>query len=151
MATEATLSKYKQNTLKIIMVALIGFAVYCIYDGFYNLKFIEKHTKDGVQDSTLVFNIKSPPYLIGATVLIGVYFFAIRNKKIIADDNELILEKQRIAYNSIEKIDKTNFDSKGYFFITYKDSQGNEKQLKISDRTYDNLSAILDELIAKIS
>ena len=66
-------------------------------------------------------------------------------------ENSLVAGKLEIAYDSIQKIDKTHFDSKGYFIITYKDYQGVDADLRVSDRTYDNLSAVLDELIGKIS
>jgi len=59
--------------------------------------------------------------------------------------------KERIACDSIEKIDKTYFESKGYFVITYKDSQGGEVVRKLSNRTYDNMDAVLNELVMKIS
>ena len=68
-----------------------------------------------------------------------------------ADDKYIDTGSQVIAYDSIEKIDKTHFDSKGYFVLTYKDSQGKASELKLSDRNYDNMPAVLDEIIAKIS
>jgi len=152
MAIEAPISKYKKNSFKIGIVILIGLAIWFAYDGYRNEKFIQKHTgQNGTPDSILVFNRKSPPYLIGAAALLGVYLFIIKDKKVIADENSLITPKRQIAYDSIEKIDKTHFDSKGYFIITYKDYQGVDADLKLSDGTYDNLPAILDELIAKIS
>ncbi len=39
----------------------------------------------------------------------------------------------------------------GYFIITYKNKDGKEINQKLSDRKYDNLPAILDHLVAKIS
>jgi hypothetical protein len=174
MAIEAGLSKFKQNNLKIYIVVLLICGIWFGYDGHFSEKFRKEHTDaDGKPDSTLVFNQKSPPFFIGAAVLLAVYLFAIRNKKIIADENELIIsDKKRIAYDSIEKIDKTYFRSKtkrkfvgdqsgnvqetrsapeGYFIITYKDNSGREVKRKLSSRTYDNLAAVLDELVAKIS
>jgi len=152
MAIEAPLSKYKKNSFIIGIVILIGLAIWFAYDGYRNEKFIQKNTdQDGTPNSTLVFNRKSPPYLIGAAVLLGVYLFVIKGKKVVADENSLVVGRRQIAYDSIEKIDKTHFDSKGYFTITYKDYQGVDADLKLSDRTYDNLPAILDELIARIS
>ena len=151
MAIIAPISKYKKNTLRIFIVALIGLSIYCAYDGYYNQKFIEKNTEDGVQNSTLVFNRKAPPFMIGAAVIIGINLLLIRNKKVTADDQTVITCKQKISYDSIEQIDKTHFDSKGFFIITYKNEQGNNSQLKLSDRTYDNLSAVLDEIVSKIS
>ncbi len=152
MAIEAPLSKYKKNNLRIGIVILVGLAIWFAYDGYFNDTFAQKHTdENGVPDSTLTFNCKAPPYLVGAAVLLGVYLFAIKDKKAIAGQDSLIVGKRQIAYDSIEKIDKTHFDSKGYFVITYKDYQGVDTNLKISDGIYDNLSAVLDELVAKIS
>jgi hypothetical protein len=152
MPIEAPLSKYKKNNFRIGIVVLVGLAIWFAYDGYFNEKFKAKHTdQNGVPDSTLVFNRKAPPVLVGAAVVLGLYLFAIKDKKVIAGENSLITPNRQIAYDSIEKIDKTHFDSKGYFIITYKDYQGVDADLEISDRTYDNLSAVLDELIAKIS
>ncbi len=153
MAIEAPMSKYKRNTLIGGIIFLGGFGIYCIYDGYYNEEFIKKHKDaEGNPNSTLVFNQKSPPYLIGAAVLLGVYLFAIKNKKIVADDNELIISsKERISYDSIQQIDKTYFEKKGFFVITFKDKDGKETRRKLNERTYDNLAAILDHLVAKIS
>ena len=98
------------------------------------------------------FNRKSPPFFIGTAVLLGAYLFSIRNRKVIGDEDGLIVnDKERISYDSIQKIDRTHFDSKGFFIITYEDKEGSEVNRKLSDRTYDNLAALLDELVAKIS
>jgi hypothetical protein len=78
-------------------------------------------------------------------------FRALKDKKLLADENELVFSnKEKIPYDSIQKIDKTCFGSKGFFLITYKNKNGSEISRKISDRTYDNLAAILDKLVAKI-
>jgi hypothetical protein len=161
MAIEAPLSKHKKTNFIIYIVVCVAIAIYCTYDGYLNEKFKAKHTNDdGSPDSTLVFNQKAPPFFIGVGVLLGVYLFAIRNRKLIADENELIIpstsfrtgsDKERIPYDSIQKIDKTNFKSKGYFLITYKDKNGREADRKISDKKYGNLAAILDHLVAKIT
>ena len=153
MAIEAPISKFKKTNFKIYIAVCIGLAIWCAYDGYFNDKWIKEHTDtNGNPETYLVFNRKAPPYFIGAAVLLGAYLFAIRNKKIIADENELVLSnKKRIPYDSIQKIDKTHFDSKGFLLITYKNKDGREVNRKLSDRTYDNLAAILDELVAKIS
>ena len=152
MAIEAPLSKYKKNNFRIGIVILVGLAIWFAYDGYRSEEFIKRHTdQNGKPDSTLVFNRKAPPYLVGAAVLLGVYLFAIKDKKVVADESSLIVGKRQIAYDSIEKIDKTHFDSKGYFVVTYKDYQGADTSLTLNDRIYDNLSAVLDELVAKIS
>ena len=153
MVIEGHISKYKKNNLRIFIVICIAAAIWFGYDGYFSKKFIEKNQDcQGNPESTLAFNQKSPPYFIGAAVLLGVYLFVVSRRKIIADENELIVsDKERISYDSIEKIDKTNFDSKGCFIITYKNKDGTEVNRKLSDRTYDNLAAILDRLVGKIS
>jgi hypothetical protein len=153
MAIEAPLSKFKKNNFKIAIAVCIGLAIWCAYDGYFNEEWIKEHTDaNGNPETDLIVNRKAPVFLLGVAVLIGAYLSAIRNKKIIAGESELIIsDKKRIPYDSIQRIDKTYFDSKGFFLVTYKDEDGNEISRKISDRTYDNLTAILDELVAKIS
>ena len=153
MAIEAPISKFKKTNFKIYIAVCMGLAIWCAYDGYFNDKWIEKHTDtNGNPETYLVFNRKAPPYFVGAAVVLGAYLLAIRSKKIIADENELVLSnKKRIPYDSIQKIEKTHFDSKGYFIITYKDKDGNEINRKVGDKTYDNLAVLLDELVAKIS
>ena len=85
-------------------------------------------------------------------MLFGVYLYSVRNKRLIADENELVFSaKDKIPYDSIQKIDKTYFDKKGFFVITHKDEHGKEIDRKISDRNYDNIAPILDLLVAKIT
>jgi hypothetical protein len=152
MAIEAPISKFKKTNLKIYIAVCIGLVIWCLYDGYLNKDFIEKYTVDGKATGWLVVNRKAPPYVIGVAVLIGAYLFALRNKKLLADENELVIsDKKRIPYDSIERIDKTHFDKKGFFVITYKDQGGREINCKLNNRTYDNLSPILDHLVAKIS
>ena len=161
MAIEAPVSKHRKTNLKIYIVVLIGVATIFAYDGYLSkykwskrYSFYKKHVidNDGKPTATMKFNQKSPPFFIGAAVLFVVYLFAIRNRKLIADENELIIsDKEKISYGSIQKIDKTNFKSKGYFLITYEDKNGREVERKISDRKYGNLAAVLDHLVAKIS
>jgi hypothetical protein len=153
MALVAPLSRYKRNTFMIYISALALLAAWLAYDARFNEKFKKNHTNaDGSPDSVLVFNQKAPPYLFGAAVLIGVYLFTLRGKKIVADDNAIAIDnKLTIAYDTIQKIDKTFFDSKGRFTITYKTPDGRETDVELSDRTYDNLEEILNHSIAKIS
>ncbi len=153
MAIEAPLSKFKKNNLKIYIAICLGFAAWCVYDGYFNEDWIKEHTdSNGKPKTYLVVNRKAPPYLVGFAAIVGVYMFMIRNKKIVADENQLIISnKETIPYESIQKIDKTQFDSKGFFVITHKNKNGQEINRKISDKTYDNLAAIIDELVAKIT
>ena len=153
MAIEAPTSKFRKTNLKIYIALCIGLALWFAYDGYFNEKFRRKNTHDdGEPNATLVINQKAPPFLVGAAALFGIYLFAIQDKKLVADDNELVMStKEKIPYDSIERIDKTYFDKKGFFTVTYKNQGGNEVSRKISDRKYDNVGPILDHLVAKIS
>ena len=153
MALVAPLSKYKKKTFLIWMGICIGLAAWFVYDGYFNETFISKHTTaDGQSNPTLALNRKAPPFLIGVAVLMAGYLFVIRNKKVVADETGLVIDdKINIAYDSIQKIDKTNFDSKGVFIVTYRGADGKESDLKISYKDYDSLGPVLDHLVAKIS
>ena len=153
MAIEAPLSKYKRNNLKIYIVVCLVLAGWFAYDGFINATFIGEHTNEqGNADGVLVFNQKSPPAFVGVAVLLGAYLYAIRGRKLLADEHELIVAgKERIPYGQIEKIDKTYFADKGFFTIVYQRDPGAETKRRLSDRDYDNLEAILEHLVAKIT
>ena len=113
---------------------------------------VKNTDENGKPNSTLVFNQKAPPFFAAAAVFFGVYLFVVKNKKLVADENELVFSaKEKISYDSIQSINKTYFDKKGFFVITHKDKHGKEINRKLSDRKYDNLAAILDHLVAKIS
>jgi hypothetical protein len=159
MTIEAPYSKYSKNNFKIGIVLCVAVAIIFAYDGYlskyeWSLRrsFYEKHVKDGKPDFDMVFNQKSPFVFVGLAAVLTAWFRARKNKKVLADENELIIsDKKRISYDSIEKIDKTYFDKKGFFVITYKTEGDKEVNWKVSDRQYDNLEAILEHLVAKIS
>ena len=139
---------------------LLAFAVYFAYDGFLSqykwskrYNFYEKHfiRNGGKPDTTMIFNRYSPPFLLAGAVAVAIYAWTVRNKKIIADDEAIIFsEKDKILYNSIEGI-KDNYKSKGFFVIEYKSSDGQKSQRKISNRNWDNLDAVLELLVSKIT
>lgn len=153
MALEAPLSKYKRHNFYIGLAVCLVMAAWFAYDGYINESFIKDHTNEqGQPDSTLVFNQKSPPFFVLGALFCGGCFYAIRNRKVVAGDDALLIAgKRRIPYDAIEKIDKTHFDKKGFFTITYKNERGSMSHRTLSDREYDKLGPILDQLIAKIS
>ena len=152
MAIEAGISSYKKNRIKMFIVAGLVLAGWCVYDGYFNQKWIEKHTAaDGSAKTYLVFNQRAPYFLVSGAILLGIYLASILGKKVVADDEKLIVDGKEIKYDSILKLDKTYFDSKGYFVLTYKTAQGGETVKKISDLRYDNLTPILDHVVSKIS
>ena len=190
MPIEAPCSRYRKTNLIIYIAVLAAFGLWFGYDGYVNKGFIQKHTEPtppesptlqsygdgaatkadtdstqghltvGKPDGTLLFNRKSPPFFLAAAGLLGIYLATIKNKKLVADENELVFSaggcltagnKVRIPYDSIEKIDRTYFDKKGFFVITYTDKDGNHNDRKISDHKFDNLRAVLEHLTAKIT
>ena len=161
MAIEAPVSKFTKTNLKIYIAACAAAAVIFAYDGYlskykwsgrYSFYKEQVLDNDGRPTQTMNFNRKSPPFFIGAAIVFAVYLFVIKNNKLIADENGLVFSnKTRIPYDSIQKINKTYFEKKGFFIITYKNESGNQVDRKITERKYDNLPAILDHLVTKIS
>ena len=139
MALEATYSQYKKTNFKIGIVILIGFGLYCAYDGYFKEKFINKHTVDGRPDLTLQFNQNAPYVLIPVAAVLGLWFLLVKDRKITAEaDGITINGREKIAYDSIEKIDKTYFETKEYFVLTYKNESGGETERRLDGRNYDN-------------
>ncbi len=146
MAIEAPLSKYKRNSFLIGIGACVVLSVWCAYDGYLNKSFKEAHPE------WWVTNRVGPFILLPAAAILGVWWCAIRGRKIVANDSELIIpNRPKISYEAIESIDKTHFESKGFFTIIYRHPGGSEAKRRLYDRDYDNLPAILDHLVAKIT
>jgi len=153
MAIVAPLSKFKKNNIKIYIVFCLAFGAWCAYDGYLNKKWIAQHKDaEGNPELYLSVNRRAPFVLAGAAVLLGIYGYAIRNRKIVAEENDLVFsDRLRIPYGSIEKIDKTNFEKKGYFLLTYRKDDGTEADKKVDDRDYDNLPPLLDHLVSHLT
>ena len=153
MAVEAPLSRYRRTNLLIYIGACIALALWFAYDGYLNQGFIAEHTTEqGQPEGTLVFNQMAPFFLIPGALLLGAYWYAIRNRKLVAAEDALVFPGGRkIAYGAIEQIDKTHFETKGIFTITYKKGSGRLVQYKLTDRHFDNLETVLEHLVAQIS
>ena len=161
MAIEAPISKFKKTNLKIFFGICIAIAIIFAYDGYLSkykwsgrYSFYKEHVIDngGKPTPTMNFNRKSPPFFLAAAVLFAVSLYLFKDKRLVADEYELVIsDKKRISYDSIQQINKTYFEKKGFFVITYKNKGNGEARLKLSDRKYDNLSAVLELLVEKIS
>ena len=161
MAIEAPISKFKKTNFKILLGICIAIAVIFAYDGYlskykwsgrYSFYKEQVLDNDGKPTTTMIFNRKSPPFFLAGAVIFTVALYVIKDKKLIADENELVInDKKRISYDSIQQINKTYFEKKGFFVITYKNKGDGEVRLKLSDRKYDNLSAVLEHVVEKIS
>ena len=156
MAIEAPYSKFKLNNYVIYIVICIAAGGWFAYDGYLNENYIEKNTdnygtEEAVANDTLVWNRRLPFVLAATAVGFAIMRFKLKNRKVVADDNGVTISGKTIAYESIEAINKTYFDSKGFFTVTYKDAGDAECEQKFSDRNFDKLPAILDHIVAKIS
>lgn len=158
MAIEAPLSKFKkQNLLLFAGACLIGGIIFG-YDGYLSkYEWSKRHNfyldhidENGNPDDTIIQNQWLLFILAGGAIGLSGYYVMLKDKKITVDDSTLKVNKQSISLDSIEKIDKTHFDKKGYFILTYAEN-GQTKELKLSDRAYDNMPAVLDHIVAKIS
>lgn len=134
-----------------IAVCLV-LSVWCVYDGYVNKGFIAKHTtQEGKADSTLLLNRIGGPSLLLLAIGLTVWLYMIRTRRLIATRDMLITAKgNKIPFDSIEKIDKTHFQNKGFFTITYHDAQ-DTRSLRLDERDYDDLGPILQRLIEAIS
>ncbi len=161
MAVEAPLSKYKKDNYRIAIGVFLLLAIVFAYDGYLSRyewskrhSFYQEHVldNDGKPDGTMLFNQRVPPVFVVAAVICAVRLGMIKGRKITAGDDALILaDGSSIPYERIEQIDKTLFDSKGSFVISYKNSGGGESNLKLESRAYDNLASVLDVLTAKLT
>ncbi|MFH1613630.1 MAG: hypothetical protein ABIG61_00900 [Planctomycetota bacterium] len=161
MAVEATYCRYRKTNFKIAVIVLIGLALVFAYDGYVSKyewsmrhKFYREHVvnNNNKPDSDMIFNQRVPFFLAAAGVIAVIWFAAVKNKKIEAREDAIVLsDNQAVPYGSITSVDKTFFDSKGYFTLNYKDQTGREKQVRLSRKTYDGLGLVLDELVRKIS
>ena len=159
MAIEAPISKFRKTNFKLYIGICLLAAIIFAYDGYlskYKWSLRYSFYKEQVLDNngkpthTMIFNRKSPPFLLAGAVFFAVILYLIKDQKLIADENELIINnKKKIPYDSIQQIDKTHFEKKGFFVITCNGK--NQARIKLSNRKYDNLTAILEHLVAKIS
>jgi len=152
MAIVAPLSRYRRNNHLIALVICLGLAAWCFYDGRYNQEFIQKHSNpDGTpNDPWLIINRVAPPYLMVAGVLVVANFYRVRNQRVRVDGDTLMINRLSIPLKDVVQVDRTHFDTKGFFILSYK-SGGSEKNTKLYARDYDNLSAVLDRLIEELS
>lgn len=109
-----------------------------------------KHStwRDGRATANLQLNRYYGPAVCAiAAVYFLISFIRIPSYRIEADATGLKVNAEaQIPYTAIKQIDNRDFEKKGKFTITY-DDQGGNKSLVLSRAQYDNLKAILDEII----
>jgi hypothetical protein len=143
MSVEAPVSQHKRNTDLIIVAVLIAAALWLLYDGWMNEKFVEEHSQTDVR----INRYYGPIAAILGAVYFGVSAMRDRGRKLVANERGLTLENgQLIEYSAMRRIDKRFFDSEGHFTIDYAGEAG-EHKVKLRDRRYDNLALLLDEVV----
>jgi hypothetical protein len=145
MAVAATGSKYTCKTNYLIAAACAAMALWFLYDGWLNEEF---QNDENISDLDLQMNRIWIPAGCG---LVIIYCMAaawrLKSKKIVAAEKGLALSTgQIVPYKSVRQIDKRYFEKEGHFTIEYEE-QGGKKQLKLTDRTWDGLGLLLDELV----
>ncbi len=152
MALEIPSSNYSIKNFLIFGFILLGVSVWFINDGYNpNSNYYKKEMEKGEGQPTLDLKInRATPFLTGA---FAIYCFVsmalLKKRKIVADDNGLQIDgKTAIPYSAITKLDKRNFQEKGYFILFFQEN-GSERALKFSDKHYDKLGLLLDEIISK--
>lgn len=159
MAVVAKGSKFSRTNTLIVIVICIGAGAYCMYDGWVSKTYQQKHMLDedgnpdlvnGKPDANLMFNRYYGPIGCGVIALYSlISLVRISRRGIVADDSGLAIDGgATIPYGSIEKIDKRYFDKDGYFFLEYGDG-GATRKVKLTDRKYDSLGQLLDEVVKR--
>ena len=149
MAVTATGSKFSKNNMLILAVVCIGFGLWFAYDGWVNEEYKNKETnaETGEPTPNLQFNRYVPIPLAVIAVYALVMTARIPKRRVVADEKGLTVDSGlSIAYGSVRAIDKRNFEKDGHFTIQY-EVNGVEKSLKLSERKYDNLGVLLDEVV----
>jgi len=150
MAVEAVGSKFSRNNHLIVAVMCIVFGAWFAYDGWINKEYQEEQTReDGTPTANLQFNRYAPVGLLAIAVYSLVAAAGVKSKRVVADEQGLTINnKITIPYSNVTHIDKRAFEKEGHFTVGYKEADA-DQTLKLSDRKYDNLGALLDELILR--
>lgn len=148
MAIVATGSRHTQNTNYIIAIICILVGLYFFYDGWFG-KYREKELKEN--DGKPTYDLYINQYAIIPLAFIAAFFaisgLRLKSRKITASESGLeFSDGSKLAYDDIKQIDKRFFEKEGHFTLEYE--VGSEaKKLKLTDRTYDKLGLLLDEIV----
>ncbi|MBN1845879.1 MAG: hypothetical protein JW810_09365 [Sedimentisphaerales bacterium] len=151
MAVVAPGSRHTRNTNLMIVIACVIFAGWFLYDGWFNESFKQKHLRDdGTPDATLESNRLWVPLGCAAVAVFFLYSTIRLKRRSITADEQAVASSEglRIAYSSIQRIDKRLFDKEGHFTLFYT-ADGVEKKWKLTDRMYDQLGLLLDEIVRR--
>lgn len=160
MAVEAPVSKYHRNNQLLYTVACAVVALILAYDGYLSkyewsqrYSFYEKHVieNDNKPDDVMKFNRYAPIALIFGAAFFGYRYYTLKGRKIVVDETAVHMPEGDIGIDSIQAIDKTHYESKGYFELIRKTGKDSNERVKLSSKSYDNLDAVLEDLASRIS
>lgn len=149
MAVEALPSKFTMRWNTMCALMMFGMAVWFFYDGHYNQEYIKKHTnEDGTPMLDLKINRSWGP---AGCALTGLYFIYITwgmsRKKISVDEKGITFsDGKNIPLDSLTRIDKSKFKTKGKLLIEY-EAGGKTEQIILKDTVYDGINSLLQEIL----
>ena len=148
MAVEASASKFRRNNGFIFAAVCIVGALWFGYDGWFgSYHDTELENNAGKPTVNLLFNQYVPIPLAAAAGYFLVTSLVASSRKLAADENGLVINgKKTLRYAEMKSIDKRRFEKEGHFTIEYEQA-GKVERLKLSDRKWDNLGVLLDEVV----
>ena len=151
MAVEATGSSFARKNAIIYAVLGILVGLYFFHDGWLGwfTDYMDKELEAGGDNPTLnlQFNRYVPFVLWPFALYYLIQIPRISKQRLVADNKGLTIQNQpTLSYDTITHIDNRPFDKSGYFLVGVNDG-GRKRELKFSDRKYDNLGLLLDELV----
>ena len=148
MAVEARASKFNRNNGFIFAAACIVGALWFGYDGWFgSYRDAELASNNNEPTANLLFNMYVPiPLAAGAGYFLVTSLLS-ASRKLVADESGLVInDKKTVRYTEMKSIDKRHFEKDGHFTIEYEQA-GKAERLKLSDRKWDNLGLLLDEVV----
>ena len=149
MATEANASKFSRNNGFIFAAVCIAAGVWFGLDGWSDSEYrqTELESNEGKPTANLMFNMYVPIPLAAVAGYFLVTALLASSRKLEADEKGLVINgKKTVLYSEMNSIDKRHFEKEGHFTIEYEQA-GKVERLKFSDRKWDNLGVLLDEVV----
>jgi len=148
MSVIATGSKYTQKTFYMYIVGSMAFGLYYFYDAWFDTAYRAEQLKLG--DGVATPNLNFGRYIIIPLAILSIYWFINIKKsqklKIEATDAGLQVDANTfVSYDDFVHIED-RFKTKGFIVVAYMDN-GIQKEVKLSDRKYDGLGLLKDELV----
>ncbi len=143
MTAKATPSKYSKKYYIIVTIACIFLASWFVYDGYFTDKYNPEVDPELSNFDVNGQKIYWPVTCLLSAAYCGYLLLALSKRHIVADNNGLTIDGKPLRpYSDIKSINKKTLKSKGILIIEFID--GN---VKLTDRNYDGLDNLLDEII----